>query len=352
MTPRAIVLVLIVLAFATVALRDRALGQEAAPLPETLTPQAQAAIDRGLEYLARTQSRDGAWREAGQWGQYPVAMTALAGLALLANGNTATEGKYAPNVSRAANFVLSSARSDGLISRVEEESRSMYGHGFSMLFLGQLHGMEDDRLRQERIAGVLERAVTLTARSQSRAGGWLYTPDANGDEGSVTITQLQGLRACRNAGIAVPKDVIDGALKYLENSALPDGGIAYRADRRGDSRPPITAAAVACWYNAGQYENPLALKALDYIKRRIGRGGSRSGVWGHYYYAHLYMSQVMWLTSVEEWEWYFPTMRDWLLREQTTEGSWEGDGVGRVYGTAIATIILQMPYGYLPILQR
>ena len=54
-----------------------------------ITSETQQAIDRGLEYLARTQSRDGAWRHAGYMGQYPAAMTALSGIALLANGNTA-----------------------------------------------------------------------------------------------------------------------------------------------------------------------------------------------------------------------------------------------------------------------
>lgn len=321
-------------------------------LPAMVTPETQAAIDRGLEYLARTQSRDGAWRHQGPMGQFPVAMTALAGMALLANGNTTTQGRYAPQVSRATDFILASAGPTGLISRMEEESRSMYGHGFSLLFLGELHGMEDDPAKQERIARVLARAVALTSRSQSQLGGWMYTPDANSDEGSVTITQLQGLRAARNAGIAVPKKTIDQALGYLEKSALPDGGIAYRADRRGSSRPPITAAAVACWYNAGEYDNPLALKALAFVKSTIGRGTSRAGAWGHYFYAHLYMAQIMWLSGPEDWEWYFPTMRDTLLATQLPDGSWEGDQVGKVYGTAIATMILQIPYGYLPILQR
>src|SRR5690606_218194 len=49
------------------------------PLPPLITPETQRAIDRGLEYLARTQSREGAWRNQGYMGQYPVAMTALAG---------------------------------------------------------------------------------------------------------------------------------------------------------------------------------------------------------------------------------------------------------------------------------
>jgi hypothetical protein len=328
-------------------------GELPAPLPPLMNTETQTAIDRGLEYLARTQSRDGAWRHGGQWGEYPVAMTSLAGLALLANGNTTTEGKYAPSVSRAANFLLASARPDGLIAHTEEAGRPMHGHGFAMLFLAQLYGMEGDTGKQKQIAEVLQRAIDLTARSQSSLGGWIYTPDARGDEGSVTITQLQGLRACRDAGIAVPKSVIDKAMKYLDASALPDGGIAYRADGRGGSRPPITAAAVACWYSAGLYDYPLARKALDYCKQRVGTGGSQgAGVFGHFFYAHLYMSQIMWMTGRETWEWYFPSMRDWLISKQIADGSWDGDGVGKVYGTAISLFILQIPYGYLPILQR
>ncbi len=327
-------------------------ADELPALPPLITPATQEAIQRGLEYLARTQNREGAWRNAGYAGEYPVAMTALAGLALLANGNTCTQGKYAPNVNRAMNYLLDSARPDGLIARIEEESRSMHGHGFAMLFLGELYGMESEIDKQERIRQVLNRAVQLTARSQSQLGGWLYTPDSRGDEGSVTVTQLQGLRACRNAGVAVPKTTIDRALEYLEKSVLPDGGIAYRAGMGGASRPPITAAAVACWYNAGDYQNPFAVKARDYCKANVGRGLDGGRNWGHYYYAHLYMGQIMWLSGEDEWNWYFPSMRDQLLTRQMPDGAWMGDSVGKVYGTSIALTVLQIPYGYLPILQR
>jgi hypothetical protein len=249
-------------------------------------------------------------------------------------------------------FILRSAQRNGLICRTgDEENRSLYGHGFSMLFLSEIMGMEEDAERLTQIRAVLSQGVDLTARSQSQLGGWLYTPDMNGDEGSVTVTQVQALRSARNAGIAVPKKVIDNAMKYLERSVQPDGGIAYRVGMTG-SRPPITAAAVACWFNAGQYDNPMAKNALKYCKNSIGLDPGGGQVWGHWFYAHMYMSQVMYIAGENEWKEYYPKLRDHLIATQSEDGSWQGDSVGRVYGTAIGLIILQLPYNNLPIMQR
>lgn len=322
--------------------------------PDLITPQTEGSINKALAFLARTQSRDGSWRTQSGYGNYPCAMTALAGLALLADGNTPVEGKYAVNVRRAVDYILQQAQrnANGLIAVTAEEQQPMYGHGFSMLFLGEVYGMERDTARQKRIEDVLKKAIKLVARSQSAAGGWLYTPDSGGDEGSVTVTQIQGMRSCRNAGLKVPKKVIEGAIKYIEKSTNPDGGIRYRASMGGASRPPISAAAVAVLYNAGQYEHPVADKCLKYIKNLLkGRSGV-SAFRGHNFYATLYCAQAMWLSSEENWKGYFPAVRDHLIKTQSGDGSWMGDGVGTTYGTAIALITLQLPYNHLPILSR
>jgi squalene cyclase len=320
--------------------------------PAMVTAETEKAIEKGLKYLAARQSSDGSWRNEGGYGSYPVTMTALTGLALTASGSTPTQGPYSPHLRKAVNYLVRSSQRNGLICRRgEEESRSMYGHGFSMLFLSEIYGMEEDEERLNQIRWVLQKGVDLTGKAQSRLGGWLYTPDMGGDEGSVTITQVQALRAARNAGIAVPKEIIDKSMKYLEKSVQPDGGIAYRVGMAG-SRPPITAAAVACWFNAGEYDNPHAKKALKYCKNNIGIGNMAQGVWGHYFYAHFYMAQVMYLAGDKEWNEYYPKIRDYLLHTQSDDGSWEGDSVGRIYGTSLALVILQLPYSRLPIMQR
>ena len=319
-------------------------------LPKGITPETAKAVDRGLSYLARAQDRQGSWSNRSGYGAYPVAMTGLSGIALLMDGNTTTQGRYAPQVDRAARYLLRSSTPSGLIARGEHESRPMYGHGFAMLFLSQLYGMTEDPQRGKAIHRILSHGIQLTGRAQSPAGGWIYTPDSRNDEGSVTITQVQALRSCRNVAVAVPKDVIDKAMDYLAKSQNSDGGIRYSLRQpSGASRAPITAAAVCCWFNAGAYDSLRAKKALQYCKETLKPGGrSRSG---HDYYAHLYLAQALYISSDPDWDAYFAKRRDYLLRQQQPDGSWWGDGVGDVYGTALALIVLQLPYNQLPIMQ-
>lgn len=246
-------------------------------------------------------------------------------------------------------FILSQQQPNGLYCAVNEESRSMYGHGFGTLFLAQAYGMEEDIPKQRELKQSLERAIQLIARSQSRDGGWLYTPDSGGDEGSVTVTQVQALRACRNAGVHVPKETIDRAIKYIERSQNPDGGISYSVRSRG-SRPAITAAACAVLYNAGVYDSPAAEKCFKYAKQFCSPAAGHSH--GHYFYTQLYMSQACWQKGAKEWDEYYPKIQQYLLQVQEGSGAWSGDGVGHSYGTSIALLILQLPFQHLPILSR
>jgi hypothetical protein len=152
--------------------------------------------------------------------------------------------------------------------------------------------------------------------------------------------------------MAVPIKVIKNAVKYIEKSQCGDGGIAYTArNQAGGSRPAITAAAVAVLYDAGEYDSPMAKRALAYCKTHISATDDSFGG-GHYFYAHLYLSQANWQAAGKHWDDYYPKIRDTLCSRQQSDGSWEGDGVGRVYGTAIATTILAIPYEHVPIYAR
>jgi prenyltransferase beta subunit len=320
--------------------------------PKHCNAKSQASVNKGLEYLAKTQSQDGNWTGSQDVLAYPVTMTALAGMAFLANGNTPTRGRYADNIRRIERYLLGCSTSSGLITGPgEEDGRPMYGHGFSMLFLSECYGMEtDDRLRGK-LKKMISDGILLTARGQSQFGGWIYWP-GGGDEGSVTVTQIQGLRAANNAGFSVPKGTIEEAVRYLERCKTPDGGICYSLGSGGDTRLAISAAAIATLYNAGEYDSRLADSCLAYVWKQfqLQKGWSKNG--GHDFYTHLYAAQGFYQAGDKYWDEYFPATRDQLIQMQHGDGSWDGDGIGPVYGASIALIILQLPYKFLPIYQR
>src|SRR6516162_700566 len=67
------------------------------------------SINDGLKWLVDKQvvsddKKEGHWAANG--GQYPVAMTALAGMAFLMEGSTVKEGKYAKQIERAVNWLV------------------------------------------------------------------------------------------------------------------------------------------------------------------------------------------------------------------------------------------------------
>jgi hypothetical protein len=348
-------------------------------IPEKYRP----TVDKALQYLVKQQFKDGHWGANGD--QYPVSMTGLTGIAMLMEGSTIREGKYATNIRRAADWLMERSMKgnnrDGLIGNPDhptETGRYMYGHGFATLFLAMTYGDEEDRERREKMKDILTRSVKYIAAAQSTQGGWFYTSKVDGhdqDEGSVTITQIQPLRACRNAGIPVPKQVIKKGYDYLKNSTTQRGGVVYSLSRGGGGaplggeRPALTAAAIACLFSAGEYKDELVKKWFKYCQSAIPLGGGGIRL-GHDEYTHLYYSQAVYVLGDDGWEKMFgPTpveqrvtwsayrkgMFDHLVQTQNGDGSWPGGGgfsVGPVYSTAIYSIILQLDKGAVPFFQR
>src|SRR5262245_6084432 len=165
-----------------------------------------------------------------------------------------------------------------------EASRYMYGHGFGLLFLASVYGEEEDADRRKNLEKILTKAVEFCGKAQTERGGWGYVSAADGggfDEGSVTITQLQAVRAARNAGIVVPKTIVDKAIKYLKDCTTPRGGVIYSlahgAPAAGAERPPLTAAAIACSFSAGDYKSELAKQWIKFCQTAIPVARGRVG---------------------------------------------------------------------------
>ncbi len=364
-----------------------ALPGAAAAQPPRKPSDVETAVDRGLEYLKRIQVGDGHWEAQG--GQYPTSMTGLAGLAMLMEGSTIREGKYSDQIRKAVNWFLAPqrVRENGLLgdpNNPTETQRYMYGQGFGTLFLASVYGEEEDVAQRKRLEAVLTKAVDFIAKAQTRkthrkpegreveVGGWGYVSAADNnsfDEGSVTITQLQGLRAARNAGIKVPKETIDKALAYLEACTTGDGGIVYNYtgnSTNGQGRPPLTAAAVCCGFSGGQYRGELPKKWLKNCQKNVWPTVAR-GRQAHDEYQTYYFSQAVYALGDDRWGQMFPdeprdtwltwtkykeAMIPYVLQAQNQDGGWQSGFVGPVFSTSVYLTLLQLEKGILPIYQR
>lgn len=335
-------------------LLSSARGEDKKPSPNK--ERVNSVVGKGLDYLARTQNANGSWTcqigyklndiYKGEDNEN-VGITAIAGIAFLAQGSVPGKGKYGANVEKAVQFILSCAReTDGYITKY---GTRMYEHGFATLFLAEVYGMT----KREDVKSRLKNSAQLIINSQHPEGGWRYQPSPLDADISVTVTTLQALRACRNVGIAVPKEVIDKAVSYVKKSyvVLPESMGAFNYQLTPPSRISfaLTSAGVTSLMSAGEYNTPEVQRGINYILKNLPTAYGDY----HYYYGHYYAVQALFQAGGKNWEQYFSRIRNEIIVQQERDGSgaWTDD-VGPAYATAMACIILQIPNDYLPIFQR
>jgi hypothetical protein len=334
-----------------------ALRADDPPRPAVLSPEIQAAVDKGLAWLAGRQNANGSWtcrigqklmnNYLGKDGDH-VGTTALAGLAFMGGGSLPQRGRFGKETAKALDFVLGCVRrEDGYITH---QSSRMYEHAFATLFLAEVYGMSP----REDVKNALKNAAGLIVRSQNVDGGWRYQPTPFDADLSVTVSTLQALRAARNVGIAVPKTTIDRAVTYIKGCSNPNGSFSYQLGGNQDTRTsfPLTACGVVSLYSLGDYQSKEVQQGVEWLAGAAGRRAEPE--WGefHYFYGHYYAAQAFYMARGAYWRNYWTRVSQDIVREQNkTDGHWEDD-VGPAYATAMACIILQIPCEYLPIFQK
>jgi hypothetical protein len=353
-----------------------------------ITPESIAAVDKALEWLAAHQDPDGSWSahvgyklnqdyEISADTRPHVGVTALAGLAFLAAGHLPNRGEYGDVISRTTDWVLGRVSEQGYVTA---HGSRMYSHAFATLFLAEVYGMTD----RHDVRGRLQKAVDYIVGSQNEYGSWRYEPLAAESDMSITVCQLNALRAARNVGIRVPRSTIDRAKDYIAMSYVdragshgmyPDnyyslgrGSFKYQATRNTRSSFALTSAGLAALHNAGvdglklEWALPNGSvqeidlqQSIGFLRETIDRISADSHYFQHYFYwyGHYYASQALYVIGGEAWAWYYPIVRNELISSQRPDGSFRcRTGPGEAFSTAVGTVILSLPYGYLPIFQR
>ena len=332
--------------------------------PQGVSQHIEKSIHKGLEFLKKHQKRNGSFAmgtdHTRQGSSYRIAMTAFAGLAFLASGSTPSRGPYADQIREIRDYLLAKAtkRHDGLLTNGMEQ-RPMYSHAFGMTFFAHIYGQETDPTKRNHIRTVLHKAVQLCRNSQTNAGGWGYMPNFHSDEGTLTVTQLQGLRACQDVGIYVDKSMIDRAVHYIEISTNPNGSVRYHPGASpANTRHGVTCASIVALWQAGRYNDPLFKRIGNYMERHIISDWGRRRFhrnWNHHHHGEFivyYMAQAKYFMRGENWQSFYEMVAAELLRTQDVNGSWEGKDAGQIYGTCVALLALQLPYNRLTTFRR
>lgn len=330
------------------------------------TSRVASMVEAAHDFLVENQHPDGSFsllrieRESGA--DAPVAITGLTALSLMAAGNLPDQ-----RVDRTSNERAVKRAVDWLVDHCTETGAQagyfvtdgdtvskMHGQGYALLALTQAVGMYGDTLdERERIDAAIQRGVDLVQKTQGVHGAWYYEPvRSTAHEGSITVCMIQALRGAKEAGFTVDVEVIKKAEQYMIKSQDPESG-RFRYQLGSDVMSwSLTAAALATLNALGDYGSEMLVNGFDALQRHDPYTGAGSydqfQVYGAFYAAQAY------------WNWsdrrmfdaWWPDFLDDAERRQRSGGEFQHGKYGKVYATAMVSLTLQVPLGYLPMFQR
>jgi hypothetical protein len=313
---------------------------------------SEAAMARGLVWLARTQREDGGWG-FGNGRDSTVAATGMAMLPFLGagqiqvvNDRRITKQVYLKTVRVGLDFLLARQQKEGSFRDTD-----MTDHAYATIALCEAYGMTlDPKLREP-----ARRALEFIASSSHDKGGWGAAPGRTGRM-AESVWQVQALTAGKLAGLPVPESTYLNASAFLHARMSQDGS----AFSPGTGLKPTVASNAAGLYCqellGAKPDDPRIAKGLDRLATDA-QPTSRNLDLPTTYLA----MQALFHAGGNCWDngkggGWNPSTRDLLVSTQVKakgpeEGTWHGNDLagGRHAATCLAILTLETYYRYLPI---
>lgn len=336
------------------------------------TTLSEAAVSRGLRWLASVQNKDGGWSLADYRdhrdpdNESDIMATSLALLPMLGAGQTHEFGRYKETVARGLAWILKRQKANGDLRATTTDNPGMYAHGQATIVLCEAYALT----REQKFLEPAQRAIKFIEAAQHGKGGWRYQPGQVGDT-SVFGWQVMALQSARATGSDF--DVDESTLKLADyfldqvqadarfdnrrETRLPVGS-AYSYRPNDNATPAMTAEAILCRMYLGWKKDDARLDTAirwlvqDHPPRRSDRNL-------YYWY---YGTQVMHHYGGKPWETWNDRVRGLLIESQESRGnypgSWDprdfewGRRGGRIYTTSLAVCTLEVYYRHLPIFHK
>jgi len=354
------------------------------------TAASEAAVGRGLAWLKNHQRPDGSWNfnhltpqcdgscsKPGSFEKTTTGSTAMALLAFMGAGNSYSDGEFQRVVEAGLNYLIMKANNvpAGLdLSYTAEGNSRMYVQGLCAICLSEAAAMNEMMVQanpKARKIGVKTRSVLLSdtkklksatqgainyiVNAQLKDGGWRYQPGQGQGDTSVVGWQVMGLMSARAVKIQIPANTFVGVSTFLDR-VQANGGANYGYTTPG-VRPATSAIGLLCrMYMGWKHETSALQEGVKYL--------AKTGPLANDMYYNYYATQVMHHYGDDEgedekyWTDWNNKMRERLVNTQISkghgDGSWnlaDGHGAsgGRLYMTCLATMTLEVYYRHLPL---
>ncbi len=326
------------------------------------TAGSEKSVAAALEWISKHQAPNGGWtfacskfcrgqcKDDGRKVESVNAATALALLPFLGAGQTHLKGKYKDTIKNGLAFLIKNMdATPGKLPRGSwhEPGGSMYSHGLASIVVCEAYAMT----RDPDLVQPAQLAINYLVYAQDpRGGGWWYQPQQPGDT-SVAGWCIMALKSGSMANLNVPPETFRGASQFLDFVSTNNGAYYGYLKPSANVRPSLTSVGLLCrMYMGWSKDEPGIKEGVALI--------SKTGPKMDDFYYDYYATQVMRHYGGEEWEKWNTKMRDSLIKSQSSvgheAGSWfsagnHGIDGGRLYSTALATMILEVYYRHMPL---
>lgn len=336
------------------------------------TSLSEAAVARGLRWLASVQNQDGGWslknyqRHNRKNNKSDVMATSLALLPMLGAGQTHEFGIYKKNVAAGLAWLLENQKPNGDLRAGFNGEQGMYAHGQATIVICEALALTGD----QKLRIPAEQGARFIESAQHAKGGWRYRPGEIGDT-SVFGWQMMALQSARAPDLNLNVD--DATLKLADyfldqviaparfnnrrKTRLPNGAAyCYMPGRK--ATPTMTAEAILCRMYLGWEQNdPRLDSAVKWLVEDHLPDPDEANL--YYWY---YGTQVMHHYGGKPWDTWNAAVQSILITTQNTGGSYPGSwtprdfewGIqgGRIYTTSLAVCTLEVYYRHLPLFQQ
>jgi hypothetical protein len=312
----------------------------------------EIAVQKGAQWIASVQGRDGGWGQDGGETSYvrqnerletngnDVANTAVAALALRQAGK-----QYQPMVERALEYILrevENSPANGLLitthngTQIQRKLGPYIDTFLTSMLLSEMDGTMPTKAQNARVRKALEKCVAKIQANQQRDGSW----NTGGGWAPILGTSMasRSLYEAQQKGVKVDAVTVAGADNYTKQAA-PAGTPASAGVGLYQSAQALEQLTRSAKDRAANAPQIAAITSQLKDARFVNGFGS---IGGEEFFSYLNVSDGLRRAGGEEWKQWNTDITARILRLQNQDGTWSGSHciTGRVAVTSAAILNL------------